>query len=107
MGNGDQGGGSGGPCDACRIMAAALLGGIVGAVVALLLAPKPGRELRDDLRRGATTLGEKASATSGALAEKAQAGVGRAKELASEVRGRVAPRDEAPGEAPAEAPAEA
>lgn len=32
-----------------------LVGGVVGAGVALLLAPKPGKEIRDDLKRFATT----------------------------------------------------
>ena len=32
-----------------------LVGGAVGAGVALLLAPKPGKELRNDLKRFATT----------------------------------------------------
>lgn len=41
------------------------VGGALGALVALLLAPKSGRELRDDLtdvaRKGASQLGDKAS----------------------------------------------
>jgi gas vesicle protein len=32
-----------------------LVGGAVGAGVALLLAPKPGKDIRDDLKRFATT----------------------------------------------------
>jgi gas vesicle protein len=32
-----------------------LVGGAVGAGIALFLAPKPGKELRDDLKRFATT----------------------------------------------------
>lgn len=32
-----------------------LVGGVVGAGVALLLAPKPGKEVRNDLKRFATT----------------------------------------------------
>ena len=32
-----------------------LVGGVIGAGVALLLAPKPGKEVRNDLRRFATT----------------------------------------------------
>ncbi len=32
-----------------------LVGGAVGAGVALLLAPKPGKEIRNDLKRFATT----------------------------------------------------
>ena len=107
MSNGNQGGSPVVACDACRIIAAALLGGIVGAALALLLAPKPGRELREDLKRGAAALGERASTTSGVLAEKAQVGVERAKELATEVRDRVARREAATAEPGGEAPAEA
>src|SRR5690625_3499931 len=39
-----------------------LVGGIVGATVALLFAPKSGRDLRADLNEGATQVKEKASA---------------------------------------------
>jgi len=39
--------------DATRIMGAFLLGGLIGATVALLYAPKPGRETRKDLSKAA------------------------------------------------------
>ncbi len=42
-----------------NIMVPFLVGGVVGAGVALLLAPKPGKEIRSDLKRIATTTKEK------------------------------------------------
>lgn len=36
-----------------------LIGGVVGAGAALLLAPKSGKEMRDDLKRFATTAKER------------------------------------------------
>ncbi|CAM2962773.1 YtxH domain-containing protein [Paenibacillus sediminis] len=36
----------------------ALIGGVVGSVTALLFAPKPGRELRQDIADGAKQVGE-------------------------------------------------
>ena len=39
--------------DATRIMSAFLLGGLIGATVALLYAPKSGRETRKDLSKAA------------------------------------------------------
>ncbi len=94
-------------CDACKLLAAALLGAVVGACVALLLAPKSGQEMREDLRRGAGSIGEKASAVGSTLAEKAQAGVGKARELAAGVKERVSPAEAPPAEASVEEPAEA
>jgi len=38
-----------------------LIGGVVGAVAALLYAPKPGKELRSDIKRKATDLADGAS----------------------------------------------
>ncbi len=38
-----------------NMMVPFLVGGVVGAGVALLLAPKPGKEIRKDIKRFATT----------------------------------------------------
>lgn len=40
-----------------------LVGGLVGAGVALLLAPKSGRELRKDIKDAAASAGDKITAT--------------------------------------------
>jgi gas vesicle protein len=40
-----------------------LAGGVIGAGMALLLAPKSGKEMRDDLKQFAVTAGERASET--------------------------------------------
>lgn len=48
----------------------ALVGGVVGGVTALLLAPKSGRELRQDLADGAKQVTEKTADFVGAAREK-------------------------------------
>lgn len=71
-----------------------LLGGAVGALVALLFAPKAGRELRGDIadvtrkgvdrtRETATQLGSKAGEYYEAAQEKAGAALGTAREAAA------------------------
>lgn len=47
----------------------ALAGGIVGSVTALLLAPKPGRELRQDIADGAQQVGEATVRIAGQVGE--------------------------------------
>lgn len=56
-----------------------LVGGAVGAGVALLLAPKPGKEIRNDLKRFATTTTDRVTLA-----------VDRGKELYEEGRAAVA-----------------
>ena len=46
--------------EAARLLTAALIGGIVGAALGLLLAPKAGTELRSDIRDRAGVAAEKA-----------------------------------------------
>lgn len=46
--------------EAARLLTAALIGGIVGAALGLLLAPKTGPELRSDLKDKASVAAEKA-----------------------------------------------
>jgi gas vesicle protein len=48
------------------IIAPVLISGIVGAGLALLLTPKSGREIRQDLRRYASRAGEQPAETAGA-----------------------------------------
>ncbi|MCQ6560803.1 YtxH domain-containing protein [Paenibacillus mendelii] len=47
----------------------ALAGGIIGSVTALLLAPKPGRELRKDIADGAQQVGETTVRIAGQVGE--------------------------------------
>ncbi|UVI28224.1 YtxH domain-containing protein [Paenibacillus spongiae] len=47
----------------------ALAGGIIGSVTALLLAPKPGRELRQDIADGAQQVGETTVRIAGQVGE--------------------------------------
>jgi gas vesicle protein len=56
-----------------------LVGGAVGAGVAMLLAPKPGKEIRNDLKRFATTTKDRVTLA-----------VDRGKELYGEGRAAVA-----------------
>ncbi len=51
----------------------AVVGGILGAVTALLLAPKPGTELRADLKETANTVNVKSREIAHQVAERGQA----------------------------------
>jgi len=54
--------GSGKNCtgaDIARMLIAGLIGAVIGASIGLLLAPKPGVELRSDIREKAGTAAEK------------------------------------------------
>jgi gas vesicle protein len=82
--------------EAARLLTAALIGGIVGAALGLLLAPKPGTELRSDIKDKA-----------GAAAERAQ-GIGeRAKELVETAKQKIEERRAGGAEEPIEEEAEA
>jgi gas vesicle protein len=61
------------------MLAPFLIGGAVGAGVTLLLAPKPGKEIRNDLKRFATTTKDRVTLA-----------VDRGKELYGEGRAAVA-----------------
>jgi gas vesicle protein len=50
----------------------AFAGAIIGATAALMLAPKSGRQLRQDIRGGAKELGEKVSHGASAIADTAK-----------------------------------
>ena len=62
-----------------------LVGGIVGAAAALLLAPKPGRELRADLTNRYLDMQDKTKRTVAAVRDKALTMVRHAEDQASEV----------------------
>jgi gas vesicle protein len=50
----------------------AVVGGLLGAVTALLLAPKPGNELRADLKETATTVSSKTQEIAHQVSERSQ-----------------------------------
>ena len=75
-----------------------LIGGGIGAIIALLFAPKPGAELRGDIadvtrkgidksREAASYVGDKAGDYYGAVREKASDLVGGARNVATQKRG--------------------
>lgn len=91
-----------------------IVGGVVGAVTALLFAPKSGRELRADIAEQAQAIGEKTQQFAGNVSQKTQEvaksvgeqtseWVGKAKEAASAVASRVeAWRESRSGQEPSE-----
>jgi gas vesicle protein len=83
--------------DATRIMGAFLLGGLIGATIALLYAPKSGRETRKDIskaakraKRGAVDLVEDITESvadfTGEVKDKAADVIERGKELSDNAR---------------------
>jgi gas vesicle protein len=75
-----------------------LIGGGIGAIIALLFAPKPGTELRGDIadvtrkgidksREAASYIGNKAGDYYGTVRDKAGEFVGTARDVASQKRG--------------------
>jgi len=83
-----------------------LIGGGIGAVLALLFAPKSGSELRGDIadvtrkgidktREGARYVGDKAGDYYGAVRDKAGDWVGGAKDVATQKRGQFSAAIEA------------
>ena len=94
MNNDDRSGGS----DVTPRLTYLLIGGGIGALIALLFAPKPGSELRGDIadvtrkgidksREAASFVGDKAGDYYGAVREKATDLVGGARDVASQKRG--------------------
>ena len=94
MNNDDRSEGS----DVTTRLAYLLIGGGIGALIALLFAPKPGSELRGDIadvtrkgidksREAASFVGDKAGEYYGAAREKATDLVGGARNVATQKRG--------------------
>jgi gas vesicle protein len=94
MNNDDRSEGS----DVTTRLAYLLIGGGIGALIALLFAPKPGSELRGDIadvtrkgidksREAASFVGDKAGEYYGAVREKATDLVGGARDVATQKRG--------------------
>ncbi|UQZ82902.1 YtxH-like protein [Paenibacillus konkukensis] len=54
------------------LLVGAVVGTVLGAVTALLLAPKSGRELRADLAEGVHTVSEKTQQVAGTVADKSK-----------------------------------
>ncbi|BFH15422.1 YtxH domain-containing protein [Paenibacillus melissococcoides] len=63
-----------------------LVGGVVGSVAALLLAPKSGRELRADIAEGAQQLNEKTQQLAKQIGEQKDNFVAAAREKASGIQ---------------------
>ncbi len=84
-----------GGSDLGTIIIAGAIGATVGAVVALLLAPKSGSELRADIGDKAREYAEKAKETAHEVAEKAREAAHevaeRAREKVAEVRDQACP----------------
>jgi len=100
MGNDDRG------SDVPTRLTYLLIGGGIGAILALLFAPKSGTELRGDIadvtrkgidktREGARYIGDKAGDYYGAVRDKAGDWAGTAKDAASQKRGQFSAAVEA------------
>ncbi|MGN7355732.1 YtxH domain-containing protein [Paenibacillus sp. SAF-054] len=63
----------------------ALIGSVVGSVTALLLAPKSGKELRQDIAEGAKTVGSKTTELAGRVGEQGAFLIGKVKDTAGGV----------------------
>lgn len=63
----------------------ALIGSVVGSVTALLLAPKSGKELRQDIAEGARTIGTKTQEFAGKVSEQGVTLIERVKDTVSNV----------------------
>ncbi len=62
----------------------ALIGSVVGSVTALLLAPKSGKELRQDIAEGARTIGTKTQEFAGKVSEQGVTLIERVKDTAKQ-----------------------
>ncbi|MDR9857433.1 YtxH domain-containing protein [Paenibacillus sp. VCA1] len=63
----------------------ALIGSVVGSVTALLLAPKSGKELRQDIAEGARTIGSKTQEFAEKVSEQGANLLGKVKDTAGNV----------------------
>ena len=67
----------------------AVVGGVLGAVAALLLAPKSGRELRSDIAEGCQTVSEKTQEIAKTVGNHTAEWIGKAKDAATGVADEV------------------
>lgn len=66
-----------------------LVGGIIGASIAMLVAPKSGRELRQDLSEGYETLSKRTQELARQVSEYSDVVVDRVKEVAQQLKDEV------------------
>lgn len=71
--------------NARNFMIGSLVGGVIGAVTALLFAPKPGRELRTDIAEGYHAVSEKTQEIVRSIGNHTSEFVDKAKEAAIQV----------------------
>lgn len=64
----------------------AVVGTVIGAVAGLLVAPKPGKELRQDMKSNAQQVGEKAQQAAKVVSEHTTSWVEAAKEKVNDIR---------------------
>jgi gas vesicle protein len=67
----------------------ALVGGIIGSAVALLFAPKSGRELRQDIGEGYQVVVDKTTELAGDLGQRSSQLVDQAKEKGTDLVGKA------------------
>ncbi|MFD2671779.1 YtxH domain-containing protein [Marinicrinis sediminis] len=82
--NTNQNGGNGN-----NFLLGAIVGGVIGAAVSLLVAPKAGRELRQDLTGQCQNVGSKSKELYGSVSEKGKVLYGTVSEKGKEVAGRA------------------
>lgn len=68
------------------VLVAALLGALAGSIVALMFAPKKGKELRNDLAKKCKETADKTKDILNDVGEQADSLVDRAKELAKQAK---------------------
>jgi len=69
-----------------KYVIAGAAGAIAGAAIALLFAPKPGKETRGDLKARAAELKEKAAATAEKVRETAAVAAQKAREVGEQIK---------------------
>jgi len=86
-------------CNSCATFLAFFIGGLVGAGVALLLAPKPGQEVRGKVKGLVEEVKEKAEACFDEIKEKVVSTVEKGKEVVEEKKSIITTAIEAGKEA--------
>lgn len=86
--------------DAMSVIGSMLFGALIGAAVALLMAPKSGTELRSELKEGAQRMGERMSGARQDVAETVRCKINKMASTAESLGDRVEEiGDESIGEA--------